>query len=216
MDTPPSSATYDHWTISEMCMGQMNTVTANGTFTSAPSGNVTNFQVQLTISGTGVDITTSSMMTCTVSSSAPTSQRIVIDYSGSYTGTMVSFGASSPPTTWNGSGRFGSTEFGMLSATTHDEVLDGMTCQHTPLSGTTTVTAGSDTAVITYQGATSCDMTASAAWTLNGAAQPNLTGISCSVSGPIGTRRRSGLVLVAAAALGAIAFGRGRRRVKRG
>jgi hypothetical protein len=194
-------------------MGQMSTVTSDGSFTSTTAGNLTNFQVQLTITGNGVDISTSSMSGCMVSSGSSTSQRVVVDYSGSHTGTTVSFGSSAPPSTWNGSGRFGTTTLGVLSTSTHDEVLDQMTCQHTPLSGTTTITAGSDTAVITYQGATTCDMTASAAWTLNGAAQPNLTGVSCSVTGSIGSRRGLAAPLVAFAAIGLISRARRKRRV---
>jgi hypothetical protein len=123
----------------------------------------------------------------------------------------VGIGASAPPSTWNGTGRVGTTSFGVVTATTSNEALNGMTCQYTPISGTTTIAAGSNTAVITYQGGTLCDMTASANWTLNGAPQANLTGVSCDIGHDAGTRRGSKFVL-AAFAVGIVAAARRRRR----
>jgi hypothetical protein len=83
--------------------------------------------------------------------------------------------------TWNGSGSTGNSVDGKVHGVTKDEVVDGP-CSSEAQSGTTTVTSGSDTVVITYDGATKCDASSTVKWSLNGADMGELTGVRCSAS----------------------------------
>lgn len=85
--------------------------------------------------------------------------------------------------TWSGSGRVGNSEEGVASAETKDEVIDPTVCNGEAASGTTTIKAGSDTVVITYDGAAKCDDAATVNWSLNGTAKGELTGVSCGAVG---------------------------------
>lgn len=96
----------------------------------------------------------------------------------SYSGT-VSGGLDGAPFTWAGRGRIGNSRDGVVSAETIGEVIDEMVCSTEAASGSTTVRSGSDTVVITYDGASKCDPTSTVTWRLNGAAQGELTGVSC-------------------------------------
>jgi hypothetical protein len=91
---------------------------------------------------------------------------------------------------WNGSGRIGSSASGAYEAETVDEVLDSSVCSSEALSGTTTVKAGEDVAVFTYDGATDCDEASTVTWTFNGADRGELEGVRCAVGrarfGPLG------------------------------
>jgi len=111
-------------------------------------------------------------------------------------------------TIWNGSGRFGNSETGVFEAATDEEVIDSSVCSDEALSGTTTVTAGSDVMVITYDGETDCDETSTATWTYNGADRGEIEGVSCAVSP--GSRARPGLALGMLGAL--LLLGLSRRR----
>jgi MYXO-CTERM domain-containing protein len=106
---------------------------------------------------------------------------------------------------WNGSGSIGSTAFGRYDIETEGEVLDEAICEDEAISGTTTIT-GADVAVITYDGATDCDMESTVTWTLNGEDQGEITGVSCSASQ--GSNRGSWIAL----ALAAIGLALRRRR----
>ncbi len=85
-------------------------------------------------------------------------------------------------TTWNGSGRAGSTTIGVADVSTKDEVISSAECGSEAASGATTVTAGSTKLVITYDGATKCDTTSTVKWSLNGVDQGELTGVSCAAA----------------------------------
>ncbi|MCI0573668.1 MAG: hypothetical protein L0Y66_23270 [Myxococcaceae bacterium] len=87
--------------------------------------------------------------------------------------------------TWSGSGRVGSSEHGVVTVETKDEVLDPSVCDSEALSGTTTLVSGSHTAVLTYDGQTDCDNASTVQWSLDGQARGELSGVSCSAaSGP--------------------------------
>jgi len=126
-----------------------------------------------------------------------------IHYSGSVQG---DYGG---PTTWNGGGHIKRqgviSPNGAVDASTLDEVVDGMVCAGQPASGSTTLTSGSDTAVITYDGESDCDDKQNAQLSVNGDDRGLIDGISCAV-GAFGARRGSSvagvLLLLAASALG--------------
>lgn len=108
-----------------------------------------------------------------------------ISYSGSVEGDYV--GAS----TWNGSGRVEREGYlppnGEVEATTADQVVNDDLCSGQPVSGSTTLQAQGDTAVITYDGATDCDADANARLSVNGKDRGLVAGINCSAGRP-GTR----------------------------
>jgi hypothetical protein len=92
---------------------------------------------------------------------------------------------------WSGSGVIGSSKRGSFEGETIDEVIDSSVCQYEALSGTTTVTAGDDVAVLTYDGATSCDETSTVAFAFNGTDMGEIEGVQCAVGrsrgrGPLG------------------------------
>lgn len=89
--------------------------------------------------------------------------------------------------TWSGSGRVGNSEDGVASAETKDEVIDSNICNSEAASGTTTIKAGSDTVVITYDGRTKCDDAQTVNWSLNGTPKGELTGVSCDAVGGAGS-----------------------------
>src|SRR5207237_7006940 len=102
---------------------------------------------------------------------------------------------------------------------TNDERLDGTSvggpssfgaadCFSEAHSGTTTLTGGGKTAVITYDGGTDCDEEGTVTWTLDGVDQGEVAGVACTVTGVHG--RASGSLLLAAGAI-AIALSRRRR-----
>lgn len=130
-------------------------------------------------------------------------RRAAIDYTGS----MARDGETR--TTWSGSGSIGAEEIGRYDVHTDDEVLDSSVCNSEPLSGSTTITAGEDVAIVTYDGETDCDMEGTATWTLNGADQGELTGVQCSAS-----PGRGGSASLALLALGAAIAWRLRRRAR--
>jgi hypothetical protein len=102
-----------------------------------------------------------------------------------YTGTVA--GSSTGPTVWNGSGRFQRdgdvAPIDELEATTAEQVLDQSVCAQ-PASGTTTLFAAGDTAVITYDGSTDCDDEQNARLSVNGEDRGMLAGILCTVRAP--------------------------------
>jgi MYXO-CTERM domain-containing protein len=133
-----------------------------------------------------------------------------VDYMGSVSG---DYGAQ---TIWNGSGTVKRDGFispnGSVDATTLDEVVDDSVCAGQPVSGSTTLKSGNDTAVITYDGETDCDSKQNAKLSVNDQDRGLISGISCSVqaSGARGGSPVAALVLL----LGAFAL-RLRRRSSR-
>ena len=152
------------------------TTTYDGTVTASSSGNAVDYAIDITLNAVGSGSNNSGAI--------------------SYSATAVAVGSGSDQmTTWNGNGELGSTLEGKVSASTKDELIQNSVCSHKPLSGTTTIVAGADTAVITYNGAGSCDQTATAPWTLDGMAETDLTGVSCSV-GDGGSAWIAGIMIV--------------------
>jgi hypothetical protein len=111
-----------------------------------------------------------------------------IDYTGSVEGGYEG------RTTWNGSGRVERDGIlapnGVVEATTVDQVLDEA-CSGQAFSGSTTLQAGDDTAVVTYDGATDCDDEQNARLSVNGKDRGLVSGISC-VVGAVGRRDGAG------------------------
>ncbi len=105
-------------------------------------------------------------MTCAV---APSTS--AIRYAGSATRTSTAMNAA---TTWNGSGRVGSSPVGVASVATANEVTDVAACQHEPASGLFRVSSGPNTAEITYDGATTCTTPPVATWTFNAMPRGNI------------------------------------------
>jgi hypothetical protein len=98
--------------------------------------------------------------------------------------------------TFNGSGEVGSTTAGRARVSTRDEVVDMNACRTEALSGTTTLTSGGNTVVVTYDGATDCSPRSTVTWTLDGKPRGELSSVSCAASGG-----SAGALLWAAAAL---------------
>jgi MYXO-CTERM domain-containing protein len=100
--------------------------------------------------------------------------------------------------TWNGSGhveRHGEfAPYGAVDAVTENEVIDDAECSGQPISGSTTLTADGDTAVITYDGGVDCDDQQNAQLTVNDVDQGLIDGIHCSVSA-VGDPRARGVWL---------------------
>jgi hypothetical protein len=103
-----------------------------------------------------------------------------------YSGTVE--GDYGVPTLWNGSGRVEREGYfsptGTVEATTADQVVDDDLCSGQPVSGSTTLFAEGDTAVITYDGATDCDPEENAKLSVNGKDRGLIAGINCAVSNP--------------------------------
>lgn len=115
--------------------------------------------------------------------------------------------------TWSGSGLLGEETLGRLELQTEEEIYDPSVCEPEALSGTTTISAGEQEAVIAYDGASDCEDPATATWTLDGVDQGERVGVGCSVAR--GGRSGAPACLVALAAL---AVWRARRsgRARRG
>ncbi|EPX56811.1 hypothetical protein D187_007246 [Cystobacter fuscus DSM 2262] len=102
-------------------------------------------------------------------------------YQGTYEGSSELTGRR----TWNGSGRIGTSELGVVEVETKAEVVDPSECGDEALSGTTTIKSDGHTAVITYDGATDCDESSTVKSSLDGGASVELEGVSCtSATGP--------------------------------
>jgi hypothetical protein len=107
----------------------------------------------------------------------------LIDYEGAAEGMQNVNGglALEGRTTWDGSGRVGAESVGRADVSTAREVIDRAVCSYEALSGTTTLLSAGDKAVITYDGATDCEATATVTYTINDAPQGELIGVSCAI-----------------------------------
>jgi hypothetical protein len=153
------------------CNGQQVTARAtyDGTVVISGTDSALDFEVDLLISGSGPDENAN----CAIKEGTA-----AIDYEGS----LASDGTKQK---WNGAGRIGSSELGVVRAETKDEVINNSVCSNEAASGTTTVISGSNTVVYTYDGATKCDDDSRVTWTLNGQAKGELAGVRCAAaSGP--------------------------------
>jgi hypothetical protein len=123
-----------------------------------------------------------------------------------YSGTVE--GDYEGPTLWNGSGRVERdtvAPVGGVDATTVDELVDDAVCSGQPSSGSTTLHASGDTAVITYDGAIDCDDEKNARLVVNGEDRGLIASIYCGVA-VLGARGASSgpafvLALIALAAV---------------
>lgn len=146
-----------------------------------------------------------------------------IDYRGSFSevdeDTMIFDGSGAFGFDLVSGGGAGYVE-GRVDAGTTDEVVvttitsdtSGALCQTEALSGTTTFEGDGHTTVITYDGATDCDAASTVTWTLDGADQGEVSGVSCSVTRVDGRGFPAAILLGAALALGALGA---RRRTRR-
>jgi len=121
-----------------------------------------------------------------------------------YTGQIE--GGYDTATVWNGSGTVSRdgmvTPVGTIHVTTQGEVVDNSICSGQPVSGQTTIFGGTQTAVVTYDGATDCDADAAGSWSLDGVPRGRITGLTCAtrqVGG--GGRSCAGLALLGAIGL---------------
>jgi hypothetical protein len=100
-------------------------------------------------------------------------------------------------TVWNGSGEVERQGLvaptGVISATTVNETVDNSVCSGQPVSGQTTINTSTQTAVVSYDGATDCDADDAARWSVDGEDRGLITGISCQAAAPGGGLGRSGL-----------------------
>jgi len=111
---------------------------------------------------------------------------------------------------FDGSGRVGTSELGVASASTTGEILDTGACSSEAVSGSTTLEADGHTAVIVYDGATDCSPDSTVTWTYDGADRGTLTGIACEVAPSGGSA--AALAWITALSASAIVL---RRRVQR-
>jgi MYXO-CTERM domain-containing protein len=87
-------------------------------------------------------------------------------------------------TIYNSSGRVAvsdATKEGVADIRTDDEQTNGDWCGTEAWSGSTTV-EGQQTLVITYDGQTDCDPESTVTWSVDGADQGELTGVSCATT----------------------------------
>jgi hypothetical protein len=172
-----SGGTIDYagfgYTGTNTCNGQMyaTKLVFDGTIDQTLTGGTVGFTIDVSSASNGIDDTTCA----TLSGKTGTS------YAGSTVRSGPDTNNDGQPDMqqWDGSGEIGNTLYGKVSAKTTAEVIDSQTCSHESLSGTTEVTAGSHVAVITYDGATSCDQEQTVTWTLDGVDQGTLTGVAC-------------------------------------
>jgi hypothetical protein len=125
------------------------------------------FYVDLIIEGTGAPAESQGCATSTFT--------MAMDYEGSVR-------EKGGVQTWNGSGKVGNSVIGVVSAETEDEVINLAVCDKEASSGTTTVTAGSNTVVYTYDGASKCDDDSRVKWSLNGQDRGELAGVRCAAA----------------------------------
>ena len=125
-----------------------------------------------------------------------------------YVGTIV----SGVTEAHSGAGRIGFTPFGVVDASTVDQIFDAAVCTDEHVSGVTIFISGADEAVITYDGATDCDSEDTVAWSLNGVDQGELERWGCTISG-LSDRGPGALSLLVFTVLAGFALRR-RRRVR--
>lgn len=159
---------------------------------SSTTGEVVSFSVELELTVVEVD-----EETC-----APTGASGAFDYDG----TVVSPSGNidtEEPSTWNGSGQVALDGFGRVDVATVDEVVDDAICESEAISGETTVRSDSGgEVVIAYDGATDCDPESTVTWSLDGASQGEISGVSCSAGGKPASGQTLGLLgLIAGLAL---------------
>ncbi len=162
-------------TATECADGGTNTAIYDGVVTMIPtqSGGI-QFEADLLVHSYGVEDD------CTLFD-----RELGVAYTGNseYSGEDEDTDGQPDNQTFNGSGLFGMSDAGQVHGTTDNELINSIVCDFEAASGSTTLTAGGQTAVITYDGATDCSEEATVTWTLDGVDQGELSGVSCSTSG---------------------------------
>jgi hypothetical protein len=162
---------YDHFgserptTCDDGGVSATMTQTLNGSTTTSGNKAALNFDTDLAIESTELD-----PQTC-----ANSKVTLALVYSGLVT-------TSGNAATYDGHGTVGSSKLGRATVQTTSELIDSAVCAHEAASGNTTVTSGSTTMRIDYDGATKCDSNSTVKWSLNGVDQGELTGVSCSAA----------------------------------
>lgn len=165
--------------------GERSRLLFDGTVTMGIDGSTTSFAIDLTFTADGV-----------ADDCFEGARDGAIDYTGS-------FADAGDGQIWNGRGRFGVEGVGVYELETRDEVIDSSVCMHEPLSGTSTI-RGDRTVEVFYDGASDCDESSTATWSLDGVPQEGeLTNVRCGVAGAglPGSAWPLGLVALAALAL---------------
>ena len=170
------TVTYDRFGIERVadCKGtsMLDRQIFDGTVRISGTNQERRFDIDLSATSTGPDDDT-----CIIGTSV-----LASDYEGTVTGSMD---PSKGRSTWNGKGRVGNSETGMVHVETVEEIIDREQCASEPISGSTTITSGEHVAIITYNGGASCHVAGTAPWSLDGVQQDDLVGVFCSV-GPTG------------------------------
>lgn len=114
-----------------------------------------------------------------------------VDYRGSVQG------GYDQRTIWNGNGTVERDGFlppnGKVEASTLNQLVDDDVCAGQPVSGTTTLRAGEDEAVVTYDGESDCDENKSAQLAVNDESRGTIEGVSCRASGAAAGQASRGL-----------------------
>jgi uncharacterized protein (TIGR03382 family) len=174
---------------SEDCPGMRTTTLWHGTITQ-------------TASQTGTSITFSIDMRMDIDGPAEGTCEPLVGVMGiDYSGSMTQDGEAN---IFSGSGRIGTSEHGVISVSTDDELVDDTVCGDEAASGQTTLSASGHTAVVTYDGATDCDPESTITWTYDGTDMGEMTGVACNAGG---SGSGASLVLI-----GLALFGVSRRR----
>lgn len=187
IDAKNSDFRYNTWKISynDTCggIGFTSVTTFEGSvhLTGAPTTGVA-FAENVTGHGTGLAMTTGT-------NCAATDVTFAVVYSGSMANTGPDADMDGTPdiSVWQGSGEVGIQGVGAVSASTTDENINQNACNSEALSGSTTVTSGTHTAIFTYDGATDCSADSTVTWTYDGVARGTLQGVSCDVGVAGGT-----------------------------
>ena len=108
-------------------------------------------------------------------------------------------------------GSAGSQSSGAIGLSTDNEDFNKVTCPYEASAGSTTITGGGHTAVITYDGATDCSTSSTVTWTYDGIDRGTLFGVFCDVA-DLGTSSVAGAVGVAGLLAGMLGMRRLRRK----
>jgi hypothetical protein len=221
-----SGTTYDSGTETIATLGTTTTITWSQFTTTAqmscgssqsPQQSITNGTISLT---TNADGTITFHVNGSIDQRGPASDTSCataeIKYALIYDGTFAPKAGSATDGTYNGSGRFGASPYGVVDVQTKDQVIDTAGCpEGARVSGTTTLTAGANTGVIDFAGS-ACPSAASLTvpWTLNGKRDGTVSVLACS-AGRVGHSDTS-LVWLAAFAAPVLAASTRRFRAPQG
>ncbi|MFO0558987.1 MAG: hypothetical protein U0269_13315 [Polyangiales bacterium] len=174
-----------------------NTFTTRGTVRVTARGNIRDFDVDLTTTGSMLDNQRCELVPVT----------LAVRYRGT-----VDFGdgparhSREAPMRANGTGTVFFTPYGRIETTTHELVFAPTQCATEPASGSLEMRSANHLGLLTYDGATHCgtnDLPRTAPFTLDGVAMGELPVNACSVQGGC-ARARAGWLAVLLFAAGSI------------